>query len=795
MSTFYRQFLLEDARARPRAHLAAFGKHPGWNDHIDDFGLETESLILAKQTIYLEGLSSQIDAGAWEKLAPENQLEDFDHVFLWQRRLNVMVGALVASRDGKGRARYPMIVCAQFNGASPGRIWREWWPLTHRALEDCRATSAATDVVEILTQARAALRRATTETPPPAQPAPAAPPESLAGHPGLGPADEGLVRVLYQIRNQLAGWAPGRVPAKLDQANVRSVHLRLPQLFTDAPAGLQTWSVFFASQLDSETPRLFLWPRAGTWFDLIVGRPSGQDFFCLRANSRALPCATDVPFTMEESDRDLAQVVIDDVAKRTIPVRSIFDRSVAREAAVRRKHRSGTASGRGRGRWWFAGLVAVLAVSAGAYGVWYWDQHHAESSATAPGPSAGETPAPLSDAAPNPPSTPVDTAPAGAAPAASTFPAPVASTAETQKPATPQEAWLVLCAAYDTWLGSLEQAIDEPSRRRHWARNPYLQGRVLAPLHDARVRFDDLDPRRLAGVSGDLRTLRRSPPSALQDAGVQTRVQAAAAVTIRIATALHDWPILDEIRKHTEEVKALGWTSIAAGIGFPEAFPLNDRLAPTVDYVLSSWQTATTLAELGGDVLSGLQQLESSGDPALATLGRTARQRLLAMTIPEDLKQELRQVHADIAPVQVILTQGWHSGAIARDRFLRERGEHWGEGLAATELLQRWTAEIPAYAIVPETELPLPAEQWRSLVVEVENSLRQLETKTDAATVTAPRSRLTELTTRWNALRNSRPLRKELATTETTAGQLVADIRQLNHDVIEAFEHPPKSRP
>ena len=31
-------------KTEPAANLAAFGKHPGWNDHLDDLGLDTDLL-------------------------------------------------------------------------------------------------------------------------------------------------------------------------------------------------------------------------------------------------------------------------------------------------------------------------------------------------------------------------------------------------------------------------------------------------------------------------------------------------------------------------------------------------------------------------------------------------------------------------------------------------------------------------------------------------------------------------------------------------------------------------------
>ena len=58
----------EAVRGAPRVYIAAFGKHPGWNDHMDDIGLVTESLVEAKRSLYVQGVASQIESRACEAL-------------------------------------------------------------------------------------------------------------------------------------------------------------------------------------------------------------------------------------------------------------------------------------------------------------------------------------------------------------------------------------------------------------------------------------------------------------------------------------------------------------------------------------------------------------------------------------------------------------------------------------------------------------------------------------------------------------------------------------------------------
>ena len=95
----------------PEIFLGAFGKHPGWDDHLDALGLDTEALILAKQHFYVQGIGGVIDSGVWDNAVQGGVIPEFKHLFAWSSGADLLVGRLWASADGKGRARYPMIAC------------------------------------------------------------------------------------------------------------------------------------------------------------------------------------------------------------------------------------------------------------------------------------------------------------------------------------------------------------------------------------------------------------------------------------------------------------------------------------------------------------------------------------------------------------------------------------------------------------------------------------------------------------------------------------------------------------
>src|SRR5437762_8812249 len=146
MSDFFKKFLLEDPRRLSPtgrfAGLAAFGKHPGWDDHVEDLGLETESLNFAKLVLYVNGIGGQIDSGAWEKLDQVQQLPGFDHLFVWQRSGQVLLGRMWSSSDGKGRKRYPMVVCLHFMGIPLQWALKHALPVLAELEQECVKTTS-----------------------------------------------------------------------------------------------------------------------------------------------------------------------------------------------------------------------------------------------------------------------------------------------------------------------------------------------------------------------------------------------------------------------------------------------------------------------------------------------------------------------------------------------------------------------------------------------------------------------------------------------------------------------------
>src|ERR1035437_71130 len=150
MSDFSDYFLNEDwenSPGVPRVYLGTFGKHPGWNDHLDDIGLSTGSLLSARRLLYGVGIASQVESAAWEKAGPAKTLTAFNHHLLWRRSGESLVGRIWSSRDGIGRSLYPMCTLVHCLGQRFEWIADEVMPLLERAEGECMNASTASGVL------------------------------------------------------------------------------------------------------------------------------------------------------------------------------------------------------------------------------------------------------------------------------------------------------------------------------------------------------------------------------------------------------------------------------------------------------------------------------------------------------------------------------------------------------------------------------------------------------------------------------------------------------------------------
>lgn len=284
-----------------RVFVGAFGKHPGWNDHMDDIGLETDRLVAFKRQLYIEGVAGNIESGAWERLAPDQRLAGFGSVFLSLADGAPLLGRMWASQDGKGRGRYPMVVCVQTPGQSLAWMLEQAAPSLEQTEGACRAAKTADAVRTILAGLRSELA-ARLPAPADGTRPPPLPPDGPA-HPlaGLVQALEamqdgsGFRRVLYKIERDMPTFlqTAGRDP--LPPAR----HVRTPSVTGSPAQDLTAWAAALAALLDPALPLFLNRPVREPWVDILAGVPQGQHFYCLLASRQAIPLASDVPYNMD----------------------------------------------------------------------------------------------------------------------------------------------------------------------------------------------------------------------------------------------------------------------------------------------------------------------------------------------------------------------------------------------------------------------------------------------------------------------------------------------------------------
>lgn len=342
MNGNFKKFLTEDVRrfspAGGYAALAVFGKHPGWDDFIepttevtkDDLGLETESLNLVKTVFLVNGIGGQIDSGAWEALEPAQQLPAFGHLLVWQRSGQIIIGRLWSSSDGKGRKRYPMIVCAHLFGVTLEWAVKNALPVLKSVEDGCIEATTAADVRRIVLRARFALRAAIESADDKGEysPVPQAVLQGILRPPGAA-SPEAFLRVLYQVEGQLGPFFTGAGKSRSTPPTTLAQQVRVPAVGSGPEQSFLFWTKFFLKLVDPSFPVLITIPLGQAWVDVTVGEPESQQFFCLRATPKALPLSSEVPYKLDDSFRAKAAKYLDDLYQGGNPSYQIESQSGA----------------------------------------------------------------------------------------------------------------------------------------------------------------------------------------------------------------------------------------------------------------------------------------------------------------------------------------------------------------------------------------------------------------------------------------------------------------------------------
>ena len=289
-----------------RLFLSAFGKHPGWDDHIDDIGLETQALVEAKQTLYINGIPQHFSE--WDKLDEPGRLPEFKHLFVWRRPGCWFFGRIWSSSDGKGRSRYPMIVCSQFNGENGVDAARRVCPKLNDLEQACKAARTADAVREIFRTRKESLRASLSDR---SQMSAAMTDADLIERLQGGPYDEALLRVIYQVQTQMSAYATGGSARRPGNEVPRPQQIRVPSVPDQTLDSALFWLRFFVAYCEPAASILITAPAGEAWLDVTLGEPGEHEFFSLRATPKSLPLASEVPYNLDDAFRKNARALLD----------------------------------------------------------------------------------------------------------------------------------------------------------------------------------------------------------------------------------------------------------------------------------------------------------------------------------------------------------------------------------------------------------------------------------------------------------------------------------------------------
>ena len=302
----------------PAVSVTMFGKHPAWGDHIDNLGDESPVLLFARDLLYGEGLNRQIETGAWEKLPAERRLPAFDHFFVWYLGGRMLNGLLWSSSDSHGRTQYPLVLVAETHRRHELDLVRQIQLALVQARRRCVEATEQAGVTRAVAELRTTLLRFS-----PRQPA-----ESIGVQlaPTFQPGTEDVPRVLHEVRGSCghlstSRWSAGASP---DGASMVRVHLA-----TGDSMDLLSWMALVSTQIHPSASLLGFAERSEGIGDLLLGMPTAQNFFCLRASPKTLPFTTDIPFEIASGLREYATDLVNGIRKGVRPSRTVFGDTVA----------------------------------------------------------------------------------------------------------------------------------------------------------------------------------------------------------------------------------------------------------------------------------------------------------------------------------------------------------------------------------------------------------------------------------------------------------------------------------
>lgn len=522
-----------------RIWLAALGKHPGWNDHLDDIGLDTDRLVAVKRQLYVDGIGGVIGAGTWEAMPEASRDEGFAHSFLWRQPDGLVVGRMWSSSDGKGRRKFPMIVCAQCRTLPLGFVAGPVLDRLRRLEQRCRSVSTAAEVIAAVDSMRAELRDlashtpAVTKDPLPGEGSAA----RLASAPEMGPEGQGLVRVLYQMEREMAAYLRPdgtQTGSRSRTLEVRAQHMRVPAVFQSEAESWSVWARLLLGRVDQLAPLMLIWKDERGWVDVIVGEPGTAQLVCLQGSIEAFPCTNEIPFSIDELTVNRARELIASSKAGELAeldpgyIDASSDRLAPFLKKARKRPEESRAGGRKQMTMAVVAAVAVLVICIVLAVVFFGGNRGggAESGQTAgekkpePEPARAERRDPPPAAGSHEPTAP---------------PAPPVGSRENI------ERFREWCGLVEDWLQPFKAGVDRAALEG----DAHLRSTLLAALDGAESGGIELDPMRATtGRYRSLAALAENPPSEVSESAFTGRIESALGVIHAVSGSISadSWP-------------------------------------------------------------------------------------------------------------------------------------------------------------------------------------------------------------------------------------------------------------
>ena len=693
--------------------LCTFGKHPGWDDHMECLGLETHALQSLHRDLYQQGIGSNI--GSWDEIAKRNEkgLLPFNHDFIWQKHDDTILGRMWYSKDGKGRDRYPMVTCIHAHMVPLAILLKDVDPLLLAAEKKYVATNSASEVRSIFYDTKERIKERLGDLPTPAGSFELTPMEAFERLKRLNPIQGSLndfSRILFVIENNLS-IKSGSVTATVSA----SLHpIRLPVDATSFKDSAVIWTSFLNSQLRKNIPRIYFFPANSPWCDVIVGAPIGREY-----NYIKLPIEN-IPLT----SNDHSIVVNDEFARRIDANLAKISKSEGRDISplikVNKRSRESEVH---RNTMKFGALIAdslreetqsidkhlvkkvliilsLMAVLVAIAIAIIMKQQPAESTK-----SAGSDPK-----IPSPP--------------------------EKGATVTEPEAWKNLCLEYDTWFGSFYSELND-ARKQRWSEDKELQ-KVVKLLEKFSTAGKKIDPIQIAGVKGSYRHLADNPPNDTITTEVRTQITHANNLVKQIKQILTTKQ--EKVQELLESLhlryKALGWNGPLRILNsIREMIPKNDQaVSSEISVILDNYfEVKDKLEEIGKlseNVQTRLEIIRSSGDSILTQVDNYVDSQLKDVKDLGEFNSKLKVltgVDHIMTELAAFTKNQWGPEQVHIELFKSESHihRHFKDRINES-ILVAWLNEVQEYRWLDVANITGTKEEWQKDLIRIDENIQKL---------------------------------------------------------------------